>query len=293
MSTSSRFRNPKYIGSNRCIPCTIANTGIAILLSIGILTACLLFFNLPQSLALTLAGGFFIFSLTAIYFRGYLIPGTPELTKQYFPDRVLSWFDKSHTTTFEESKVAINPEEVLLGAGVVESCQNKSDLCLTPSFKAAWHDLVRDYRDQQLDEAALTEALGISPNDDQIQFDYHGNGIIARTTTAGIGQWSSNAAIIADVAAATELKKRYSDWYSLAPAEKAHVLLSLRIFLEECPTCGGPVQVKQDAVESCCRSYDVIATVCKSCGTRLLEMEWDGPENASEENEAQSQQTPA
>lgn len=293
MSAYTRPRNPEYTGTNRCIPCTIANIGIAILLSASILTAGLLLPNLHQSLTVTIAGGFFAISLATIYFRGYLIPGTPELTQRYFPDRVLAWFDKPPTTDLEESSLSVNPEDVLLTASAVEPCQNESDFCLTPAFKSAWHAKISDRRDQQLDESALAQALSVPPNDDRIQFDHRGSGILARTATAAVGQWSSNAAIIADVAAATELETRYPDWNTLAPAEKARVLLSLRIFLEECPSCGGLVQVEQDVVESCCRSHDVIASVCQSCETRLFEMEWDDSDNVPELDETQSDQTPA
>jgi hypothetical protein len=37
----------------------------------------------------------------------------------------------------------------------------------------------------------------------------------------------------------------------------------------------GPVQVEQEVAESCCRSYDVIASASLDCDTRLFEMEWD------------------
>ena len=34
---------------------------------------------------------------------------------------------------------------------------------------------------------------------------------------------------------------------------------SFRIFLKQCPECDGPVRVGQEVVESCRRSYDVVA----------------------------------
>jgi len=118
-------------------------------------------------------------------------------------------------------------------------------------------------------------ALDISTSDDQITVDQHGEAFVAHTDDAVVGQWSSQAAAVADIAAATELSERFSDWQNLAPAEIARVLMGLRIFIEQCPDCDGPVQVEQEIVESCCRSYDVIASACQDCDARLFEMEWD------------------
>lgn len=293
MSIYSRLRNPEYTGVNRCIPCTLANTGIALLLSASVLAASILALNLAPLRTGTFAGGLFAVSLTTIYFRGYLVPGTPELTKRYFPDRVLAWSDKTPITDLEDSTISVNPEEVLLAAGAVEPCQNESDLCLRPDFETAWHNHITDLREQQPGEAALTRALDIPPHDDDIQFDHREDGMLARTATAAIGQWSSDAAIIADVAAATALQTRYPNWDTLNPAEIARVLLSLRIFIDQCSSCSGPVHVEQEVVESCCRSHDVIASVCQSCDARLLEMEWNDPDDLSEPTQNHPEQASA
>lgn len=281
MSIHARLRKPEYTGENRCVPCTIANIAIAVLLSACTLTVGLLL-NRPPVFAVALAGGFFAISLAAIYFQGYLLPGTPELTQRYFPDRVLAWFDKTATQDLEDTTVSINPEEVLLTAGAVEPCQNDSDLCLQPDFKTTWHNHITSLRENQPGEYELAQALNISPDDDEIQFDHRSNGLLARTETAAIGQWSSDAAIIADVAASTVLQTRYPDWETLNPPEIARILLSLRIFLDQCPSCNGPVRIEQEVVESCCRSHDVVASVCQSCDIRLFELEWNDPDDPTE-----------
>ena len=76
------LRRPEYTGSNRCLPCTVVNLVFA---GVASLVAALI--------AVQLAIAVFAVSLLAIYFRGYLIPGTPELTKRYLPDSVLARFD--------------------------------------------------------------------------------------------------------------------------------------------------------------------------------------------------------
>ncbi|MFW5964720.1 MAG: hypothetical protein ACOCQM_07620 [Natronomonas sp.] len=79
-----RLEQPEYTGENRCTPCTILNllivAGVAALVgrrnrALGLLT--------------------FVGSVVLISLRGYLVPGTPELTKRYLPQSVLAAFDKA------------------------------------------------------------------------------------------------------------------------------------------------------------------------------------------------------
>lgn len=262
MAVIDQLRQPEYTGENRCTPCTVVNVIIAA--GVG---------GLATVVSTFLGAGVFVFSLIAIYLRGYLIPGTPTLTKRYFPERVLRWFDKNSTAPMTDASIEVNPEQILLNAGAVEPCEDDTDLSLTSDFQQAWREHIQTTRTHDPGKANLTDALDISRTDDQITFDQQGDAFIAYTDDAVLGQWSSQAAIIADVAAATELCERLSDWPSLASTEIARVLMSLRIFIEQCPNCDGPVQVEQEAVESCCRSYDVIVSACQDCDDRLFEME--------------------
>lgn len=265
MSLLDRLRQPEYIGENRCTPCTAVNVAIAAAGSTLV----------TKLTSRRLGSTAFASSLGMIYLRGYLVPGTPTLTKRYFPERVLRWFDKDTTTPTTDETIEIDPERILLDGGAVEPCQDGTDLCLTADFQQAWRERIRTVRTHDLDEEQLTDALDISTFDNRITVEEQGGAFIAYTDDAVIGQWSSQAAVIADVAAATELKERISDWSDLAPAEVARVLMSLRIFIQQCPDCDGSIQVEQEVVESCCRSYDVVASACQDCDARLFEIEWD------------------
>lgn len=83
----------------------------------------------------------------------------------------------------------------------------------------------------------------------------------------------SPAARIADVATSDELATRYEGWDNLTVVERGRLLKVFRIFVEECPVCGGTVSVEQEEVESCCRSFDVVASTCDACEARILEQE--------------------
>lgn len=278
MPVVDQLRQPEYTGDNRCIPCTAVNIAIAAIVS-----------ALVAIVSTILGVSVFVLSLGTIYLRGYLVPGTPTLTKRYFPERVLRWFDKDPTTPATDENIEIDPERVLLDANAVEPCREGTDLCLTLDFQQAWRERIHTVRVYDLAGDHLAGALDVSRTDDRITVDQHGDAFVAHTDDAVIGQWSSQAAGVADIAAATELSERVLDWSSFAPAEIARVLMSLRIFIEQCPDCDGPVQVEQEVVESCCRSYDVVASVCQDCDARLLEMEWD--DTGTEEPQTQPNQS--
>ena len=77
------LRQPEYTGENRCEPCTVLNLAIAVIAGSIIARK-----TKPGAV---LAVGI---SITLIYLRGYLVPGTPTLTKRYLPPEVLRWFGK-------------------------------------------------------------------------------------------------------------------------------------------------------------------------------------------------------
>lgn len=78
------LHQPEYTGENRCGPCTVLNLIIA-----GLLGSLIVRKSKLGGLAAV------AISIGLIYLRGYLVPGTPTLTKQYLPPRVLRWFGKN------------------------------------------------------------------------------------------------------------------------------------------------------------------------------------------------------
>jgi len=79
-----RLEQPEYTGENRCVPCTAVN-----LLLVAVAAALAGRRNRALG-ALTLLAG-----AAAVWLRGYLVPGTPELTERYLPQSVLSAFGKA------------------------------------------------------------------------------------------------------------------------------------------------------------------------------------------------------
>lgn len=271
-----RFRQPEYTGKNRCPPCTVVNIVIAVFSSIavaGVLVGIgVSAYALPAAV-LTIVG-----SLVVIYLRGYLVPGTPRLTKQYFPRRLLRWFgkvratetgrvtEKDDETDFDDETV----ETVLLRADVVEECRDGTDLCLTDQFRSAWHDQIATVRDGNTERERLLSVLDVK-DEVEVEFEDHGNAFEAEADDHHVGTWESQAAFIADVAAGELLSDRLLMWDEYTSFERGEFLQSLRLFLETCPSCNDHLSFGTDTVESCCTSHEVAAVTCDECGQRIFE----------------------
>lgn len=262
-----RFKQPAYTGENRCIPCTLVNLVLAAITAIA-LVAVLGFRNVDLPIALLIGLAAFTGAALVIYLRGYLVPGTPWVTRTYFPDRLLRVFDKHPVPT---GAGEFDTEGFLKTVDAVEECKNEDDICLTPGFRAAWHQRIAALHDEDTTRDDLAGILGVEPSD--LEFEEHGEAFVARVDGRRVGQWESRAAFLADVAAANELSARYAAWGTVNIQRQSEVLNGLRLFLEECPSCGGRVELAGDVVRSCCRSIDVVAVTCQACDARLFEAE--------------------
>lgn len=311
MDTSSRLplwlRNPRYTGENRCVPCTLVNLVIAVVLAVGVAIV-----STAWALVVLVA------AVATIAVRGYLVPGTPALTKRYLPDRVLVLFDKAPeraTVGFDGTDVAATAERnavpqegpdapestepvfdaarALVDGGVLVDDPVTDDLVVDASFREAWERRSRELadrgsntgqyvdtdrdgnadRDGNTDRRALARFLDIDP--DSVSLVDRGYAYVASIDGEPAGRWESRPAFVADLAASDVLTERWADWTTLPTAHRSELLGSLRLFVETCPTCDGTVTLDSTVVESCCRQYDVLAATCGDCGTRLFEADVD------------------
>jgi hypothetical protein len=260
-----RLRQPEYVGENRCIPCTMVNLLIALVLA-----------GATALVAPPLGAGVLVAALAAIYLRGYLVPYTPTLTRRYFPDRVLRWFDKEPTVRDverPEDVEDIDVETLLYEAGVVTECEDVDDLCLEPAFQRAWRDEIEALRAKDSLRGDLLDLLGL---DGEHDLEEYGDGArVVRVDGQHVGQWESDAALVADLAADEVLAGWDDDWADLHVVNRSEVLGSLRLFLERCPNCDAPVSIDQDRARSCCRAIDVAVMTCEDCGARIFEFRLD------------------
>lgn len=269
MSTATRvidrLRRPEFTGENRCVPCTAVNLVIAAALSLAVAVF------VPLSFAPWLGAAVLTVSLAAIALRGYLVPGTPWFTRTYFPDWLLRWFEKEPMAVPTTEEGDVDAEAVLVGSGVLTECATVDDLCLAEPAREAWRERIEALQAEDTSVDDLAVVLGVPR--ERLTVEEFGDAFVARDDGVRVGQWESRAAFLADVAAAPVLADRVDAWETLEVAERGSLLTGLRLFVERCPACGGDVDVEDDVVKSCCRSFDVVAATCVDCEARLFEAE--------------------
>lgn len=263
------LRQPEYTGQNRCVPCTALNTVIA-----GIASVLLAIVSVPLGLA-----AFAVFA-GVIYLRGYLIPGTPTITSRYFPDRVLRLFDKaegvadggtvSGAEMNGEMKVG-DIDEVLLDADVIEICDDVDDLCLTQGFRESWSRRIESTKSEDGEREKRLLAESIQVDKDALRLKENGR-LAVSLDGDRIASWKSRAAFLADLAAEKELERWCEEWSILNDRDRSRMIASLRVFLEDCPSCGGSVSPVEENVDTCCRKNLVNVTLeCEDCGDVVFE----------------------
>lgn len=264
------IRRPEYTGENRCMACTVVNVSLAIVLS-----------ALVALVSLEVAAVVFVGALGSIYLRGYLVPGTPTLTRRYLPERVLAAFDdhepidggeesfETLTKLERERQEAVDPERFLLDVGAIEPGDDGGDVDLTPTFTAA----VAEALVEDPDSETLTRTIA-----DLFETDREAVTDLERSYPAfevgvRVRKWPSEAALVLDLATHDALATRTEEWGSVPVEQRLGILKSLRSFHDTCPSCGGDLAFAEEIVESCCTSHSVVAYSCRGCGSRLLELD--------------------
>jgi hypothetical protein len=313
-----RLEQPEYTGENRCFPCTVVNLLIAAVLAalvgrrnreLGIVT--------------------FLGAAALVSLRGYLVPGTPELTKRYLPESVLALFDKAdqpehdlpseitqhaadraeeqadgaaesdsdsdsesesepeaeteaETDGESDATTAAHPEreaaeellgepmdEVLEAFDVVEPADD--DLRLTDSFRDSWqaHIGALDSESERIETLADLFRVDESAVELEVREDSRYYALVDGRSQHN---WITEAALLSDLAAHRAIASEDPRWSALVGEERVSLLKGFRVFLESCPECGGTIAPTDESVESCCRSWEVIAIECADCGARMLEV---------------------
>lgn len=260
-----RLRQPEHTGENRCMPCTVVNLGIAIAVS------ALVALVSPPVAAVAL-----VLFVGTIALRGYLVPGTPTLTERYFPRSLLRLFGKRPavtSATLEEEDVGEGTER-LVAAGILGECDERDDLCLSDAFRDAWREQIRTVRTDDERTSALAAALDIPSG--ELDVTERGGAYFATIDGRQVGQWNSEAALVADIAGARALDGRLDGWADIDLERRGTTLAALRLFLERCPTCDGAVEMEETtadpaAGEACCFEKTVVRVRCERCDAVLFQ----------------------
>ena len=248
------FRQPEYTGENRCVPCTAVNVVIAFVLAAG------------AAFVTTTAVGVVLFfgCVATIYFRGYLVPGTPTLTERYLPRSILGLFGKdvgSDRTIDDRS----GDDWTALEAAGIATRSGTDTLRLEEKFRRRLRRELHESRTTPptaSDVARIVDAEEVTKRGPRT-FSIDGRRLL---------EWDSDAALVADVAASTVLESWIDDWEELDRDRRRTLLRRLRLLLERCPACDGAVERECERVDPCCQPAHVFVWAqCTACGERLAE----------------------
>ncbi|MFB6176155.1 MAG: hypothetical protein ABEI99_03235 [Halobaculum sp.] len=274
MSVIDTIRRPEYTGENRCTPCTVLNVGIVAVVGLlaGLLT--------PILGVVIVAVGFALVAL-----RGYVVPYTPTFAPK-IAARLPITFDHGGPGVggpggaggVGGSDTDADPMNGLDDAGasgdagapdgeavtraLIEGgvLTGSEELHLDPGFEDDWLARIRDLRESDGETLAERVAEAAQYTDearargDAIQLDGP-NGVTLRRPVA-----------ILDTATVEALAEFGIDREFWQPATRP-----LRLFLSECPDCGGSLTETTQA--ECCGGAgsvygsledDVLA--CADCG---------------------------
>lgn len=278
MNHLDSVRRPAYTGENRCWPCTVVN---AIILTIIALLAT--FFNPFLALVILATGS------AGIVYRGYVIPYTPTFAPRLiaaipgghrlFDDHARGPEAADHPDgDADRSAGGIGDEDAdgeavltaLVDAGILTGGE---DLHIAEDAAEDWWTAMRDLADVTLAElAAAVEAESPTPVRTKTYEDGGSAWIIVTDEDESIKSetWLSRPVAIADIAAVRTLTDRGIDRQTAADAASP-----LRLFLEDCPDCGG--DIVETSGDGCCGGFGpggpTRVLACSDCGQRLATIE--------------------
>lgn len=262
------IRRPEYTGENRCLPCTVVNLVISVVV-------CGLAALVSSALAVVL----FVVFVSIIYLRGYIVPGTPTLTARYLPATAKQYFESHAATTSgvtAEIDVTgeIDKEQFLRDASVVKEYDDAADLCLTKEFYVEWRKAADRLGSNEAARAVLAEL--VDSETEKIDFKTGTNvvgaheEIIVTADSIEVARWESRGAMLADLATAATLEERHPSWSGLSVEQAGSLLMHLRVFLETCPLCGGRVSMDEATYDGCCGPEYAVEAKCTDCGELLI-----------------------
>jgi len=136
----------------------------------------------------------------------------------------------------------------------------EGDLTLTDDFRTVWRRRIEHVRERDLIELL---ALLLDADPDELTLDADDSGVTVTRAGHTVGEWPSEAAIIADVAAFFALGDQLPEWDDLDGDQRDELVARLRVFLNACPSCGGELteEISEESVPK---------VVCMACGARLF-----------------------
>ncbi|ELZ90994.1 hypothetical protein [Haloferax sulfurifontis] len=262
MSVIDSLKRPEHTGENRCLPCTAVN--VAIVVVVGLAVSVLS----PVAGLAVLVGG-----ALSVYLRGYVVPGTPSFAPRLVAAVGLAGvFDhggegSAPDRRSESLDADVDPDAMLstlLNAGVL--VEEEDGLFLADDAREEWESTMATLRKTTDEELAEAVANAV-PFEAAVDAEFGGISLDGPSMSV----WISRPQAIADVATLYTVVERGVDpTVALAATEP------MRMFVEVCPDCGGPVE--ETTTRNCCGgtaglydSPDHEVLGCADCGAVVYE----------------------
>lgn len=237
-----KLKRPKYTGKNRCLKCTVSNFIIATIVAISTVL-------FTQNIIISII--IWCFFILVIYFRGYLIPYTPEITT--FIIELASEKPKQNSPAQR-----FDPLEYLTNEGLIK--ENNGLYHLKRQFYEELLDELRRGSDTRVNRKAKY-LLGAEGDIEMKEFD---NILIAATPEFEIC-WPSKICVSVDYSIA-KILEHHVDLNSFNQPEKVHIIRLIRGFLPECPECNDSLKITKETLGDSGDDKLGILKYCSTCG---------------------------
>ena len=145
----------------------------------------------------------------------------------------------------------------LVEASVLTEDERDDDLVLADRFQYNWRRRIEHLRDRE-----PTDFLGLLLDTDPETLTVtNEEGLTVSQQGVTVGEWPSEAALVADVAAFVTLGEVFPGWDDLRGSTRDELVARLRVFLESCPACDGSL-----AAEGGETAESVPTVACEDCG---------------------------
>lgn len=248
----SAARNDAYVGQNRCWPCTAVNLGLTV--SGAIAT------GLIHPL---LGGGVGVVGVGATWLRGYVLPGTPQITARVLPASVLRLFGKAQPSMPVSST---EPLQWLLERDIVT--RTDGAFTLTQQYRRARRNSLGELQGTSVDRLARSAVGDRSITLEDEPSNRTAVGIQATVDETPVS-WVSRLALLADAVSMRALHEVHAELETQSLASWRRILLVLRGTYEVCPACGTSLQTVERP--GCCGTDVISAIRCTACNQALLE----------------------
>ncbi|MFB6221088.1 MAG: hypothetical protein ABEH90_06580 [Halolamina sp.] len=196
-----------------------------------------------------------------VWSRGYLVPGTPRLTRR---------LPASAHDRIGKGDVAVSsPADALIHAGVLTD-----DLALSESAATEITAQAREFHDDAdgLKRAVGTMFADVTEISVRRGLDGSENWFALDADETTVHQWDARPVVALDAAGASYLADTLPGWEAGSVSQRRDLLALVRYGAPSCPACDEPFVTPDGPSVACCGGRSLVGERrCESCGYSLVD----------------------